>query len=80
MTQVVERELIAEYWFRTLITDEYSISDIVQIINEFGDSYEQFDRDLSHSELNMDEGGLSIDVKDNLYDPRSAFGMITTNI
>ena len=38
-----ERQMIIEYWSRTLLSPSFSIADITKIMIEFGDQYEIFD-------------------------------------
>ena len=70
-----ERQLVVEYWFRILIGASISVSDISNIINEFGKVYDKFDPKLSSDSVTFENNDSIICTnKEESWNVDNAFG------
>lgn len=77
MSSSAHKVMIIEYWYRVLSGSSFSIVNISKIIIEYCKEYEQFDKDLTHQSLELDDEGLIL-CKDahNAAGCISSFGKI----
>ena len=68
--------LMIAYWFRILLSPILSIHDILPIIIQFADQFEEFDVVLTHRELNIDIENKRISSRSHSHERKSAFGKI----
>ena len=69
-----EREVIVEYWYRTLLSVSLSFDDITKIIIEFGKAFERFERSLMTDNMKVNENGTILSQTDFHWQFNSAFG------
>lgn len=74
-----ERELIAAYWYRTLLCLELSFDDIIKIVIEFGEAFECFEKSLMSQNMNVNDDGTILTQTSSLfkYKTVNAFGVFT---
>ena len=75
-----QNKIIAEYWFRILIDLDFSSENISDIIAQFADEFELFDKLMTGSRLLLNEDftevSFSSDVISRISPPSSTFGTI----
>ena len=69
------RELIVEYWYRTLLSISLSIDDITKIIVEFGEEFERFEETLRSKKVKIKDNGKLISQTKDEYHCHNAFGL-----
>ena len=75
MTERKERELVVEYWYRTLLSVSLSFADITKIIVEFGEAFERFEESLASECIKIEENGTVLLSQAKGYTCNNAFGV-----
>ena len=75
MTERKERELVVEYWYRTLLSVSLSCDDITKIIVEFGEAFERFEESLASKCIKIEDDGTVLLSQATRYACNNAFGV-----